>query len=73
MNALISIEWKNYGLTLRSFVDQNGSALLEWEDLPTYAHIDIVLHCYHKQYPLLYFMHLVIDIAQEMTLTCLTK
>uniref|UniRef100_F6HHV3 Type 2 DNA topoisomerase 6 subunit B-like n=1 Tax=Vitis vinifera TaxID=29760 RepID=F6HHV3_VITVI len=58
MNALISIDWKNYGLTLRSFVDQNGSALLEWEDLPTYAHIDIVLHCYHKQYPLLYFMHL---------------
>eukprot|EP00261_Vitis_vinifera_P020564 XP_010651443.1 PREDICTED: type 2 DNA topoisomerase 6 subunit B-like isoform X4 [Vitis vinifera] len=49
MNALISIDWKNYGLTLRSFVDQNGSALLEWEDLPTYAHIDIVLHCYHKQ------------------------
>lgn len=73
MNALISVDWKKYGLSLRSIVDQNGSILVEWEDLPTHAHIDIAIHCYHKQYPLLHFMHLFLDIAQDMTLRCLTK
>ncbi|GLU21627.1 hypothetical protein SLE2022_377560 [Rubroshorea leprosula] len=50
-NALASINWRSYGLNLGSVVDQGGSTLLEWENLPQYAHIDMVLHCYHKQYP----------------------
>ncbi|KAL6958329.1 hypothetical protein U1Q18_042413 [Sarracenia purpurea var. burkii] len=49
MNGLTSIDWKSYGLTLRSIVDQEGYALLEWENLPPCTHIDIVLHCYDKQ------------------------
>ncbi|KAK9276768.1 hypothetical protein L1049_006304 [Liquidambar formosana] len=52
LNALTSIDWKSYGLTLKSAIDQDGHALLEWEHLPPNAHIDIVLHSYHKQYPL---------------------
>ncbi|XP_062158976.1 type 2 DNA topoisomerase 6 subunit B-like isoform X2 [Alnus glutinosa] len=49
MKALTSIDWRSYGLTLASIVNQGGRALLEWEGLPPYAHIDIVLHCYHEQ------------------------
>ncbi|KAK7816794.1 type 2 dna topoisomerase 6 subunit b-like, partial [Quercus suber] len=49
--ALTSIDWRSYGLTLGSIMNQHGYALLEWEGLPPSAHIDIVLHCYHDQYP----------------------
>lgn len=49
LNALTSIDWKSYGLNLRSISDQNDDALLEWENLPPNFHIDIVLHHYHKQ------------------------
>ncbi|XP_028100585.1 type 2 DNA topoisomerase 6 subunit B-like isoform X3 [Camellia sinensis] len=49
LNGLTSIDWKSYGLILRSIADHDGYALLEWENLPPYAHIDIVLHSYHKQ------------------------
>ena len=51
LNALTSIDWKSYGLTLRSYSDENSDALLEWENLPLGFHIDIVLHHYQKQYP----------------------
>ncbi|XP_050276665.1 type 2 DNA topoisomerase 6 subunit B-like [Quercus robur] len=51
VKALTSIDWRSYGLTLGSIVNQHGYALLEWEGLPPSAHIDIVLHCYHDQYP----------------------
>ncbi|KAL0004236.1 hypothetical protein SO802_011797 [Lithocarpus litseifolius] len=51
VKALTSIDWRSYGLTLGSIVNQHGYALLEWEGLPPSAHIDIVLHCYHNQYP----------------------
>ncbi|KAM7468648.1 hypothetical protein LguiB_016210 [Lonicera macranthoides] len=51
LNALTSIDWKTYGLTLRSMADQDGSALLEWENLPPHCLIDIAIHCYYKQYP----------------------
>nr|XP_023884228.1 type 2 DNA topoisomerase 6 subunit B-like isoform X2 [Quercus suber] len=47
--ALTSIDWRSYGLTLGSIMNQHGYALLEWEGLPPSAHIDIVLHCYHDQ------------------------
>ena len=53
MKALQSIDWKTYGLNLRGTVEQDGVTLLEWENLPTDTHIDIVLHVYHKQYPAL--------------------
>nr|XP_017235109.1 PREDICTED: type 2 DNA topoisomerase 6 subunit B-like isoform X1 [Daucus carota subsp. sativus] len=49
LNALTSIDWKSYGLTLRSYSDENSDALLEWENLPLGFHIDIVLHRYQKQ------------------------
>ncbi|XP_052488767.1 type 2 DNA topoisomerase 6 subunit B-like isoform X2 [Gossypium raimondii] len=51
LNALTSIDWRRYGLTLVSAVDQVDHALIEWESLPPYLHIDMVIHCYHKQYP----------------------
>ncbi|KAK5824999.1 hypothetical protein PVK06_019801 [Gossypium arboreum] len=51
LNALTSIDWRSYGLTLVSAVDQVDHALIEWESLPPYLHIDMVIHCYHKQYP----------------------
>ncbi|KAL8111841.1 hypothetical protein AgCh_019518 [Apium graveolens] len=34
LKALTSIDWKSYGLTLRSNSDENSNALLEWENLP---------------------------------------
>ncbi|WRX13240.1 hypothetical protein QQP08_009069 [Theobroma cacao] len=52
LKALTSIDWRNYGLTLGSVVDQGDHALIEWESLPPYLHIDMALHCYHKQYPI---------------------
>ncbi|XP_012852574.1 PREDICTED: uncharacterized protein LOC105972182 [Erythranthe guttata] len=51
LDALISIEWKKFGLVLKSVGEQDGVTLLEWENLPPRSHIDIVLHRYHKQYP----------------------
>lgn len=51
MKALQSIDWKTYGLNLGDIVEQDGVTLIEWENLPTDTHIDIVLHAYHKQYP----------------------
>ncbi|XP_073018476.1 type 2 DNA topoisomerase 6 subunit B-like [Primulina eburnea] len=49
LDALTSVEWKKYGLTLRSLADQDGLVLLEWENLPPCVHIDIVLHRYNRQ------------------------
>ncbi|KZV15595.1 hypothetical protein F511_20190 [Dorcoceras hygrometricum] len=49
LDALTGIEWKKYGLTLRSLADQDGLVLLEWENLPPCVHIDIVLHRYNRQ------------------------
>ncbi|KAG8383994.1 hypothetical protein BUALT_Bualt04G0071700 [Buddleja alternifolia] len=51
LDGLTSIQWKNYGLALKSVGDQDGVTLLEWENLPPCAHIDILLHRYNKQYP----------------------
>ncbi|CAN1236233.1 Type 2 DNA topoisomerase 6 subunit B-like [Linum grandiflorum] len=50
LTALSSIDWKSYGLTLHSAIDQDG-CLLHWENLQSNVHIYMVLHCYHKQYP----------------------
>ncbi|MBA0722880.1 hypothetical protein Golax_003518 [Gossypium laxum] len=43
LNALTSIDWRSYGLTLVSAVDQVDHALIEWESLPPYLHIDMVI------------------------------
>ncbi|TKY69864.1 hypothetical protein E2542_SST06147 [Spatholobus suberectus] len=51
MKALQSIDWKTYGLNFGGIVEQDDITLLEWENLHTDTHIDIVLHSYHKQYP----------------------
>ncbi|KAH1260099.1 Type 2 DNA topoisomerase 6 subunit B-like [Glycine max] len=53
VKALQSIDWKTYGLNLGGVVEQDGVTLLQWENLPTDTHIDILLHSYHKQYPAL--------------------
>ncbi|EYU30233.1 hypothetical protein MIMGU_mgv1a025867mg, partial [Erythranthe guttata] len=41
IDALISIEWKKFGLVLKSVGEQDGVTLLEWENLPPRSHIDI--------------------------------
>ncbi|XP_047965963.1 type 2 DNA topoisomerase 6 subunit B-like [Salvia hispanica] len=51
LEALNSIDWKNYGLVLKSVGDQDGITILEWENLPPCSHIDIALHIYDKQLP----------------------
>ncbi|KAH6769488.1 hypothetical protein C2S51_014824 [Perilla frutescens var. frutescens] len=72
LEALIRIDWKNYGLVLKSVGDQDGVTLLEWDNLPPCSHIDIVLHIYHKQYPpenymqhILYFLNLVMTLPSS--------
>ncbi|XP_044491307.1 type 2 DNA topoisomerase 6 subunit B-like isoform X2 [Mangifera indica] len=49
LNVLTTIDWKSYGLVLGRVVDQGGNVMLEWENLPPRSHIDMVIHCYHKQ------------------------
>lgn len=61
MKALKSIDWKRYGLNLGGIVQQDGFALLEWENLPADTHIDIVLHSYHKKYPALNRSHFILS------------
>eukprot|EP00268_Persea_americana_P047005 TRINITY_DN4868_c0_g2_i8.p1 TRINITY_DN4868_c0_g2~~TRINITY_DN4868_c0_g2_i8.p1 ORF type:complete len:269 (+),score=41.82 TRINITY_DN4868_c0_g2_i8:438-1244(+) len=52
LNALASIDWQTYGLTLISNAeDEDGRTILEWENLPPFMCIHIVLHSYHKEYP----------------------
>lgn len=51
LDALVSIKWKDYGLSLKSIADQEGCVFLEWDSLPPSVHIDVVLHSYSKQYP----------------------
>lgn len=84
LNALTSIDWKSYGLNLRSISDQNDDALLEWENLPPNFHIDIVLHHYHKQYPsachiltcikslIRYFLHVIVTCNACSTCKCIS-
>ena len=31
--------------------NRGGKLVIEWENLPTYAHIDIALHLYNEEYP----------------------
>ncbi|KAG9449828.1 hypothetical protein H6P81_009793 [Aristolochia fimbriata] len=53
LNALTSIDWKSYGLTLKtSMIDGEGCAILDWETLPSVSHVDIVLHKFSSKYPL---------------------
>ncbi|XP_050131610.1 type 2 DNA topoisomerase 6 subunit B-like isoform X2 [Malus sylvestris] len=51
LKALTSIDWKSYGLSFGSVVDQGGFAIVEWDNLPPSVQIDIVLHHYHEQIP----------------------
>ncbi|KAF5200147.1 Type 2 dna topoisomerase 6 subunit b-like [Thalictrum thalictroides] len=54
VNAVTSVNWKSYGLSLKSsIVGEDGQLVLEWESLPPYSHIDIAIHCYHDQYPII--------------------
>ncbi|XVE75032.1 hypothetical protein DITRI_Ditri12bG0064800 [Diplodiscus trichospermus] len=43
LNAFTSIDWGSYGLTLGSVIDQVDHALVEWENLPPYLHIDMTM------------------------------
>ncbi|KAL8227493.1 hypothetical protein R6Q57_015077 [Mikania cordata] len=51
LNALSSINWRKYGLSIKCISDEDGSAFIEWEDLPSGSHIDIAIHCHHNKYP----------------------
>ncbi|XP_020251574.1 type 2 DNA topoisomerase 6 subunit B-like isoform X2 [Asparagus officinalis] len=49
LSALISVNWQNYGLKLKSnFVDKDSHAVLEWDNIPLFSHIDIAIHSYNK-------------------------
>ncbi|KAF9622893.1 hypothetical protein IFM89_035126 [Coptis chinensis] len=55
-NALPSIDWKSYGLSLRlNSVAVDGQSVLEWENLPPHSHIDISFGWYFRS--LLYFIY----------------
>lgn len=62
LEALNSIDWKNYGLVLKSIGEQDAITLLEWENLPPCLHIDIVLHIYDKQYPQENYLQLILTL-----------
>ncbi|XP_037497141.1 type 2 DNA topoisomerase 6 subunit B-like isoform X2 [Jatropha curcas] len=47
-NALTSIDWKSYGLTLGNNVDEGGNLPIG-ANLPAHTRMVMVLHCYHKQ------------------------
>nr|XP_016464688.1 PREDICTED: uncharacterized protein LOC107787609 isoform X1 [Nicotiana tabacum] len=49
VDAFTSINWKSYGLALRSIADHDGCVMLEWENLPQYFHVHIAIHCYRRQ------------------------
>ncbi|KAG9146331.1 hypothetical protein Leryth_008012 [Lithospermum erythrorhizon] len=49
VDAFTSIKWEKYGLTLKRASNQDGHALLEWDNLPPQVHISIALHCYCQQ------------------------
>ncbi|KAL4198792.1 hypothetical protein AMTRI_Chr03g141850 [Amborella trichopoda] len=52
LNALTCINWQKYGLAVKATsLDGNGDAVLEWEDLPYFMHIYLVVHNYQKEYP----------------------
>ncbi|KAI3795971.1 hypothetical protein L1987_38632 [Smallanthus sonchifolius] len=51
LNALRSINWRKYGLSIKCISDEDGCAFIEWEDLPPGSHIDIAIHCHHNKYP----------------------
>lgn len=48
LNGLKSINWKNYGLALRS-ITNHDSLILDWESLPPNIDVNIAIHCYYKQ------------------------
>ncbi|XP_059066290.1 type 2 DNA topoisomerase 6 subunit B-like [Cryptomeria japonica] len=52
VQALKSVDWKNYGLHMKGIeVDNFGDASIEWEGLQTIVNLDIVLHRYKREYP----------------------
>ncbi|KAK9127036.1 hypothetical protein Syun_015833 [Stephania yunnanensis] len=43
LSSLASIDWKSFGLNVKSSaIDEDGDAVLEWENLPPLVHI---FHC----------------------------
>ncbi|KAH7658752.1 hypothetical protein IHE45_17G110800 [Dioscorea alata] len=52
LNALTSIPWQSYGLKPPTHaVNDDKEAVLEWENLQSFAHISIAIHSYHGRYP----------------------
>ncbi|XP_069155414.1 type 2 DNA topoisomerase 6 subunit B-like isoform X2 [Solanum lycopersicum] len=49
LDAFTSINWKSYGLALRSVADHDDSVMLEWENLAPDLQIHIAIHCYHRK------------------------
>ncbi|GAB2280469.1 hypothetical protein Dimus_015098 [Dionaea muscipula] len=48
LNALRSINWKSYGLALKSITDDDCSFILDWVTLPPNNYVSIAIHCYNK-------------------------
>ncbi|KAJ6800006.1 type 2 DNA topoisomerase 6 subunit B-like isoform X1 [Iris pallida] len=49
INALVNVDWQNYGLRLTgNFVDDDHHAVLKWENMALFSHIDIAIHNYSK-------------------------
>ncbi|KAM6589307.1 hypothetical protein CsatA_011912 [Cannabis sativa] len=63
LKALRSIDWRSYGLELGNVENRGSNVLIEWENLPAHAHIDIVLHLYNEQYPI--HCHTLIDLVRS--------
>ncbi|XP_076919574.1 type 2 DNA topoisomerase 6 subunit B-like [Bidens hawaiensis] len=49
LKALQGINWKKYGLSIKSISEEDGCAYIEWDDLPQGSHIDIAIHCHHNK------------------------
>ncbi|KAK9119724.1 hypothetical protein Scep_017817 [Stephania cephalantha] len=49
LSSLASIDWKSFGLNVKSSaIDEDGHAVLEWENLPPYSHIYIAIHLHRR-------------------------
>ncbi|EPS61946.1 hypothetical protein M569_12850 [Genlisea aurea] len=46
---LTNMQWKKYGLDLKSVSEHDGVILLEWQNLPPDTRIDMAIHTYNKQ------------------------
>ncbi|XP_052626106.1 type 2 DNA topoisomerase 6 subunit B-like [Lactuca sativa] len=49
LKALKTMDWKSYGLSIKSISDEDGCAFIEWDNLPQDCHIDIAIHSHHNK------------------------